>query len=154
MEKELKTLLEELAIKSFLSIKEIECVKENDDKILKFNILSDEPSMIIGKYGETLTALQQIFRLLAESKFGRENLPHIILDVDSYRDNQIENAIYLAEKSIKKMEEFEKDSIDLPPMPSYKRRAVHFYISEKYPELITESKGVGIERRIVLSKKN
>jgi len=153
MEKQLISLLKDLAIKSFLSITDVECIAEKDSEILKFNISSDEPNILIGKYGETLFALQQVFRLMAENKMGRENIPHIILDVDGYRDNQTENAVHMAEEAIRKMERFEKTRIELPSMPSYKRRAVHFYIVENYPEIETESTGFGPDRRIVLSKK-
>ena len=61
MEKELIKMLEELAIKAYLSIESIKCEYENG--ILKFNIKTDEPNIVIGRHGETLLALQQIFRL-------------------------------------------------------------------------------------------
>ena len=152
MEQELKKLLEELCIKAYLSVTSIECEYEQDSKVLKFALQSDESNILIGKYGETLFALQQIFRLMA-SRSTEEELPHIILDVDGYRDNQVENALNIAKEFIRKMKATSLTSIDLPPMASYKRRAVHFYVVENHPELNTDSTGFGAERRIVISEK-
>lgn len=152
MEKELIKLLEDLAIRSFLSITNINCVKENEGSVLKFEISSNEPNVLIGKYGETLFALQQIFRLIAEKKFGDE-LPHLILDVDKYRDNQTQNAIYLAEEAIRRMKRDDLKEAELPPMASYKRRAIHYYVLDKYPNIKTQSSGTGEERKVILSIK-
>lgn len=152
MEKELIKLLEDLAVKSFLSITNVNCVSENEGKILKFEIESSEPNVVIGKYGETLFALQQIFRLLAERKFGEE-LPHIILDVDKYRDNQTKNAVFMAEEAVTRMKRTDAKEAELPPMASYKRRAIHYYIVDKYPNIKTQSVGTGEERKVILSIK-
>ncbi len=155
MEKELIKMLEELAIKAFLSIESIKCEYEND--ILKFNIRTDEPNIVIGRHGETLLALQQIFRLMALNKEFEEELeeevPHIIVDVDGYREGQIEKALKIAKDSISRLMNSTRDSIELPPMVSYKRRAVHFLTTEEYPDIVTESIGQREERRIVISKK-
>jgi spoIIIJ-associated protein len=154
MEKELTQMLEQLAINSYLSIESIKCEYENGEEVLKFTIKTEEPNIVIGKYGETLFALQQIFRLMATKKFEeKEDLPHLIIDVDGYRESQIDNALSMAENSIRKMSEYGQNRVELPPMSSYKRRAIHFMVVEKYPEIQTESVGQGKDRKIVLSKK-
>jgi len=153
MQKELTKMLEELSIKAFLSVESIRCVQENDGKVYRFEITSEEPNIVIGKFGETLFSLQHIFRLMAEKKFPDEEIPHIIVDVDKYRDNQIDNALSITDEFVKRMNELQREKIELPPMASYKRRAVHFHVMEKYPELETESTGFGQERKIVVKRK-
>ncbi len=151
MEQELKELLEDLALRSFLSVSSVDITTE-ESGILKFMIKSDEPNIIIGKHGETLFAFQQVFRLLAERKFEGE-LPHMIVDVDGYRDHQVEQATVMAENAVSKMRRYGDTTYELPPMPSYKRRAVHFYIVENFDDIETSSTGVGQDRRIVLTLK-
>lgn len=153
MEKELTKLLEQLCIKSFLSVESITCKTENDEKILKFDISTEEPNMLIGRHGETLFSIQQVFRVMAANIYKEEDVPHIIIDVDGYRDNQVENACKMVDQFVEKMNSFGKDAISMPPMPSYKRRAIHFYVVEKYPNLESDSTGYGQERKIVLKKK-
>lgn len=153
MEKDLTKMLEELCIKSYLSVESIKCKTENDEKILKFDITTEEPQILIGRHGETLFSLQQVFRVMAETKYKDEQVPHIIIDVDGYRDSQVEGAYKMVDQSIQKMNALGKQKISLPPMPSYKRRAVHFYVIENFPDYETESIGFGTERKVVISKK-
>jgi spoIIIJ-associated protein len=119
--------------------------------------LADAP-LVIGRRGETLQALQHILRLVVERRAAAEldsaMVPErmsIVVDVDGYRERQIETQLELAERRAEQVLA-SGNPARLPPLGAYLRRAVHLYIAEKYPELTTESLGYGAEKAVVIKK--
>lgn len=147
---QLVKVLEELLIKSLLSFSEVE-FEEKETDLLRFNIKSDEPGMIIGKHGDTLFALQQIFRTIASRKFGFEG--NVILDADNYRLDQEKSACEMAQDIARKVRGAQ-EAVELIPMPSYKRRAIHMmFMEDEYKDLEVYSVGEGETRRIRVAVK-
>lgn len=114
------------------------------------NIETSNASLLIGKNGQNMQAMQVLVKLILLKRTGK-NI-NIALDVDSYRERQKENAIGIADRHCEKALETGKPQ-PLPPMSPYYRRLVHLHISEKFPNLDTESKGFGNYRHIVIKKK-
>ena len=112
------------------------------------NINTNSASLLIGKGGQNLMAIQVLVKLILKKRLN-DNTPSIRIDVDSYRQRQIENSIGLAERYINKLEQTKRDQ-NLPPMKPFYRRVVHMHISNNYPHVKTESHGRGDQRHIVL----
>lgn len=116
-----------------------------------FNIIliTSNNSILIGKEGKNLNALQNIIRQNLKVKTGI-NIK-VNLDINNYKIKKLK----LLEKDIKKIaKEVISSRVDasLDPMNSYERRYIHALINE-YDNLSTESVGEGKERHIIIKYK-
>lgn len=142
--------LEDLLVKTLTNFQGVEA-DQKEENILRFNIQSDEPGMLIGKHGETLFAFQQVFRVLVAKSTDYEGV--IVLDVDNYRLSQEQSAQLMAADIARKVRS-SGEAIELVPMPSYKRRAIHvMFMTDDYKDLDVHSVGEGETRRIRVAVK-
>lgn len=113
-----------------------------------FNItlITSNNSLLIGKEGKNLQALQNILRQSLKVQTGISIKLNI--DISNYKVKKLN----ILEKEIRKIaKEVQNTKIDvsLDPMNSYERRHIHNLISE-YENLTTESIGEGKERHIII----
>lgn len=113
-----------------------------------FNVVlvTNNNSILIGKEGKNLNALQNILRQNLKIETGM--YIKINIDVSNYKIKKLNNL----EKEVRKIaKEIIKTKLDvsLDPMNSYERRYIHNIINE-YENLKTESIGEGKERHIVI----
>jgi len=129
-------------------------VDASDTSMIRVDIISVNPSRIIGWHGETLNALQHLVKSIARTKEKMEKAPFIIVDVDGYRRDQEQKVCGMAEQKIDFVRR-KKTRVALPPMSPYFRRVVHVYIASHpdYQDITTESVGEGEYRQIVLRLK-
>src|SRR3989338_7727617 len=126
----------------------------DDGDITRVDIVSKQPSRIIGWHGETLNSIQHALKSIIRSleKLGRT--PFIVLDVDGYRRMQEDKVRSIAEQKA----DFVRrtgNRIALSPMSPYFRRIVHVHVANtpSLSDLTTESVGEGDYRQIVLKLK-
>ena len=110
-------------------------VKEVDD-VFNVLLISDNNSILIGKEGRTINALQLILRQTL-NKYGL-NIK-VNLDVSNYKANKVKNIEYEIKKLARNVLDTKVEA-KLDPMNSYERRVVHTVISE-FEFLETESFG-------------
>jgi len=127
---------------------EVSVIKAKDgsnDVICNIKI-ADEASLIIGKEGENLRALQHLSRLLVRKQ--SDDFVRFIVDINFYKqeknDSVIDLANDMAERAIK-----EKRPVVLRPMTAYERRLVHMTLEEN-ENVKTESIDDGEERKVVI----
>ncbi len=140
IQKALKLLLDKFGT-------EYDCVTVTEDNgHYRANIECPTPARLIGKNGETLSAIQTLLKnmLFAQNK---ENL-FVSVDVDHYRKTQEERVIQKAEKFIDMMKDRNLAEIKLPPMSPYFRRIVHMWVLNNFPELQSDSVGEGKARAV------
>lgn len=114
-----------------------------------FDIRTEDPQILIGERGETLTDIQHLLKLILRRKIGATEEPfYIDLDINDYKKKKIE---YLKEVAKSAADEvlLTKKEKELPPMSSYERRIVHMELSER-EDVVSESVGEEPERRIVV----
>lgn len=129
---------------------EVEVTKEGEDRF-RANIISEEPSLLIGHHGENLQAIQKIVKVMFHKEYADEF--EIIFDVDNYRKRQEENVLTITEQKIKEVRDSGTQSA-LPPMSAYFRRVVHLFIRDGgYSDIETESMGEGNYRQVVIKLK-
>lgn len=142
-----KTLLIDITSKMGLDAN-VEAKKRDD--YLKFILFSDNNSILIGRNGQTLDAIQVIVRSSIQNLTGfRVN---IIIDVKDYREKQQRNL----ERTIKNIAfNVKKTGVTstLDPMNSYERRLVHS-ICSKIKGISTESIGEEPNRCITIKKQD
>lgn len=153
MEALIKDTLGKLLTELQLEFSEI-TVDASDTSMIRVDIISVNPSRIIGWHGETLNALQHLVKSIVRTKDNLEKAPFIIVDVDGYRRDQEEKVCRMAEQKIDFVRS-KKTRVALPPMSPYFRRVVHLHIASHpdYQDITTESIGEGDYRQIVLRLK-
>lgn len=117
----------------------------NED-IYSITLISDNNSILIGKDGKTLNAIQLLLRQTLKNN-GSISLK-INLDVANYKVKKMKNIEYEIKKIAKEVLSSKID-VSLDPMNSYERRLVHNIINE-YKNLTTESIGEGKDRHVVI----
>jgi spoIIIJ-associated protein len=109
-----------------------------------------ETARIIGKDGQTLSAMQTILQSYLAKQFG-QFIP-VFVDCNDYFALKIEKAQDKAKELEQKLSE-DRPSIELFPMTSLERRAIHTMYKDS-DRIATHSVGTGEDRRIVLTLSN
>lgn len=117
-----------------------------DEDYFNVNLVSSNNSILIGKEGKTLNALQVIIRQIFKNQI---KLPaKINLDISNYRIDKLKRIEKEIKNIIKEVTNTKMD-VYLDPMNSYERRYVHNLVNS-YPNVTTESVGEGSERRVTI----
>jgi len=124
---------------------EIEFLPQKD-LTLPINLKTEEPQILIGEGGQTLTEIQRLLKAILKRKIAE---PFFIdLDINSYKKKKLE---YLKEMARSMADEvaLTKKEKNLPPMMAYERRVIHLELAGR-SDVTTESIGQEPERRIVV----
>lgn len=120
---------------------------EEEEGVVSLNLSTENPGILIGYHGETLSSFQLILSLIVYRKLGEW-----VRVVGDYRQRRAETLKKMA-LSVAKKAKFSRQEQELPPMNASERRIVHMALTED-PEVETESQGEGEERRVVVKPKN
>ena len=116
---------------------------------ITITIYSDNNSILIGKNGKTVQAIQTLIRQIILSPIKSDL--QIIIDVENYKAKRISHLERMA-KQVAREVKYSKVETKLDPMNSYERRAIHNALSKnKY--VYTESVGEEPNRCIVIKPK-
>jgi spoIIIJ-associated protein len=150
METLIQETVEELLSKLCTPFRKIR-IEKTDENAYKVNIESEEPSLLIGRHGDNIYALQNILRIILWNK--QDNQCNITVDIDDYRKRQEQNVLNLAERKVEAVRKTKKAQ-NLPPMAPYFRRLIHMHLTqEKYSDIETESVGEGDFRYLTIKPK-
>lgn len=119
---------------------------------LVLNIRGAQPnslSILIGRRGETLAALQLLMNLMLAKQSGRHE--RVIVDVEGYRHRREDNLRSMAERIADQVRR-SGNPVMLEAMPPNERRIIHMALAD-YEDITTESEGEGDQRRVVVSMK-
>ena len=116
---------------------------------ISVTIFSDNNSILIGKNGKNVAALQLLIRQMVNSKL--KDMIGITLDVGNYKEKRVKSIEYLAKKLAREAYKT-KTEVTMDSMNSYERRIVHAVLSDdKY--VYTESIGEEPNRKVVITLK-
>ena len=116
---------------------------------ISVTIFSDNNSILIGKNGKNVAALQLIVRQMVNSKL--KDMIGITLDVGNYKEKRVKSIEYLAKKLAREAYKT-KTEVTMDSMNSYERRIVHAVLADdKY--VYTESIGEEPNRKVVIKLK-
>ncbi|SFM74767.1 RNA-binding cell elongation regulator Jag/EloR [Thermodesulforhabdus norvegica] len=110
------------------------------------NIVSNGSGLLIGKQGQTLSALQYLVSRMLSKEMG-QNIP-VVVDTENYRARREKSLRELAMQLGKKAKKTRKP-VATAPMSAQDRRIVHLTLKDD-PMLKTRSKGEGNMRRVVI----
>jgi len=111
------------------------------------DITGDDLGILIGRRGETLSALQYVTNLIV-NKRTNSNV-RVVVDVEHYLVRRYESLRGLAMRMAERVKQ-SKSPITLEPMPPHERRIIHLTLADS-PDVTTVSIGEGEERRVVIS---
>ena len=119
------------------------------DEQIYIKMYSDNNSLLIGKDGRTLSSLMTIVKQMLNTKYSIN--PHILLDVENYKENQEKRIERLAKKLAREVVRT-KVEIKLDNMNSYERRIVHNVLSND-KKVCTISEGEEPNRHVIIKLK-
>jgi len=113
---------------------------------LMVNVSGDDLSILIGRRGETLSALQYITRLIVGKELKQPVA--VVIDVEGYRARRERQLRMLARRMAEQAIETGRTTT-LEPMPANERRIIHIELREN-PNVDTESIGEGDRRKVTV----
>ncbi len=116
---------------------------------LLVDVQGDDLGILIGRGGETLTALQYISRLIVAKELQRPVA--VVIDIEGYRARREEQLGRLAQKMAAQAAELDQ-TMELEPMPPNERRIIHVALRDN-PAVTTESIGEGSGRKVTIIPK-
>ncbi len=121
------------------------------DEPLRLNVVGRDLGVLIGRRGETLSAIQFLTRMMASHQL--ERWVNLVVDVDGYRKKREEALSRLAVRLAEQAVETGRPQ-EMEPMPASERRIVHIALRD-FDGVRTESSGEGDSRRVnVIPTKN
>lgn len=146
----IKKLITEFIEKSGLHTGEILFTHDEDTNILWCSLSTTNPYSFTARGGEALSSLNHLVRKIIEKNIpeGQTLELSVLIDVNDFQKKRIDNIKAIAHMMAERARFF-KSSIEVDPMPAFDRRIIHEFLS-KAPDLETESKGEGRDRRVVI----
>ena len=115
-----------------------------------FTLTSQEDySLLIGRRGETLDAIQYLVRLIANHGKEEGKFAKISINVGNYREKRENTLKEIARKNGRRVRKYGRN-VTLDPMNPFERRIIHTAIAEM-EGLETYSVGSEAERRVVIT---
>ena len=126
--------------------------KQNDteDKdLVNLEVTLTEPQILIGEKGQTLFEAQRLLKIILNKKL--QKIFYLNLDINDYKKKKTEYLKEIAKNLADEIAVTKQEKV-LMPMSSYERRIIHAELAERQ-DVITESRGDGFERHIVIKPK-
>ncbi len=147
----LETLLAKMDIDATVTVRSQSPAEEEEGPApVTLDVSGEDLGILIGRRGQTLSALQYIVRIILAQQ--TKTWVPLLIDIEEYRQRYEEKLRAIAWRMAEQVR-IKGISIALRPMPAYERRIVHMALAD-HPAVITESTGEGESRRVnILPKK-
>lgn len=119
-------------------------ISYRENKKIGIRIESPSSSILIGRKGKNLDALQLLSNIYA-GILGHEDV-RVILDTENYRIRREETLVRLAYTTADKVRS-SRNSILLEPMNPFERRLIHTTLND-IPDVETKSEGTGVYKQV------
>lgn len=141
----LTELLSKMGIECQVVIRQDEST-EGEPGPITLDVFGDGLSILIGRQGEVLSALQYITRLIVSREV--ERWTNIVVDVDKYKQRRASSLQQLAMRIAERVART-KQPVALEPMPPNERRVIHIALHD-HPAVTTQSVGKGENRKVTI----
>lgn len=145
----LAELLFKMGIEAEVTIRHTDPSRPGEHAPWLLDVSGPDVSLLIGRRGDTLAALQYITRLIASRKLQRR--ANIIVDVGGYKSRRSQRlrqlAVRMADQAVKQAR-----TVSLEPMPPNERRIVHLTLRNR-TDVVTKSTGEGEARKVTIVPK-
>lgn len=120
----------------------------NNNRLL-FKVEGGNSSLLIGKRGQTLEAMQYLVEKIINKK--NDQRVRVLVDVEGYLNTREANLKKLASRMAEKAERINKP-VTIGQMNAYDRRIVHVHLKDNHA-VRTQSMGEGYYRKLVILPK-
>lgn len=124
-------------------------LETTDEKNIRLKITGEDTSILIGRRGETLDALQYLTGLIVNRH--TDEYIRVMLDAENYRQKRQQTLEKLARRLANNVAATGRDA-KLEPMNPYERRILHAALQDN-DQVETHSEGVDPKRYVVIRKK-
>ena len=135
----LKNIIESMGI-------EVTLTPSYSDGLIRIKLSTNHNSILIGKDGETLQALNEVCRSAANATYKKRI--RVLLDINDYKQEKYSKLISIAKREAVKVSKT-KITASLSPMSADERRAVHNALVS-FKHVKTVSVGEGKNRHITI----
>lgn len=149
-EQVINELLEKMNVSANVSAQFGEKSENLPYRPIKADITGKDLSILIGKRGKTLNALQYVTRLIMGKELER-GIP-LTVDVEGYRKRREMEVRQIAQRVAQQVAKTERRQ-SLEPMPPNERRFAHLELRD-HPDVYTESTGEDPNRKVVVYPKH
>ena len=111
-----------------------------------FELTSESSSILIGKKGKNLDALQLLANVYLNRIAGDDAPWRVVLDTEGYRARREESLIRMAHRVADEAARTRSSRL-LEPMNPFERRLIHTAINER-DDVVTKSEGDGLYKRV------
>lgn len=111
------------------------------------NVEGEDLGVLIGRRGDTLSALQYMLNLMLSRQVKAHN--QISVDVEGYRRRREDSLQGLARRIASRVRQTH-ESMTLEPMPPNERRIIHITLADD-PDVMTVSIGEGEDRKVAIT---
>lgn len=115
--------------------------------MIKVKLTTKDGSILIGRKGETLEALQHVVNRMVNR--GSRDMPLVLLDVENYKERRHARLERQAKNAANKVIESGKE-VPLEPMPAADRKIIHNFL-KSFNGIRTYSKGREGERQVIIA---
>ncbi len=143
----IKEITREFFEKTGLDIEAVE-IKNPQDSTVPIDLKMEEPQILIGEQGQTLSEVQRLLKTILLRKIALESPFYIDLDVNDYKKKKKEYLKEMARSTADEVSLSKKEKM-LPAMPGYERRIIHLELASR-SDVTTESMGQEPERSVVI----
>jgi spoIIIJ-associated protein len=141
----LETILAQLGVTASVAC-ETKPPVEGGEGVITLDVSGDDLGILIGRRGQTLSALQYVVRLILAHQ-TQARVP-IVIDVEGYKQRRYEALQALAQRMAEQVKTKGRP-FTLEPMLAYERRIIHLALAND-PDVTTESVGEGESRKVVI----
>jgi spoIIIJ-associated protein len=144
----LEQLLDKMGIAARVSLRDRRqlYLADGDPPTTALDVTGRNLGVLIGRKGETLSALQYVVNLMVNKRLGQWT--RVLVDVEGYRRRREESLEGLAQRIAYRVAQSRR-SVTLEPMPPNERRVIHMILRDN-PDVYTESSGEGDSRKVTI----
>jgi spoIIIJ-associated protein len=142
----LETMLDKLGVDAEITPRAPETVGDGTVNAV-LDIEGDDLGILIGRRGETLTALQYLVNLMLNRRVSSRAT--VAIDVEGYRRRREDSLRALARRMADRVKT-SGQSVTLEPMPPNERRIIHIALAD-HPDVLTVSIGEGEARKVAIT---
>jgi spoIIIJ-associated protein len=150
MSETIKKIIEDVLRSGNFPYEEITFHSPEIEDIVWYQVRSNDSHALIGKNGETLSALNHLVKKIVDKNKG-ENDPaaDFFIDVNDFQKKKVDNIKTVAHMMAERARFF-KSSVQVDPMSPFERKIMHAFLA-KHSDIKTQSEGVGPNRHIVIT---
>ena len=142
----LEEILERMQIPAQVHTRMGESEDSDRDPPIILDIQGQDLGILIGRRGETLSALQYLVRVIVARQLARG--VNLLVDVEGFRIRREAQLSQLAQRMAQQAVQ-SSTTVTLEPMPANERRLVHIALRDN-ADVHTESVGEGSRRKVTI----